>query len=360
MAEDKPKYKCFDMRRTKIRLVIAALILNVFILATFLTSSPQVSPASTWMTGLYKAYWTVVPVTSKTDLEALHANASRLTKDECVACHGTMVASRLVLHQIHLSSDLLPGLSCHDCHQKVSLEKRSNTSVVRLVNVAFCEKCHSAFSGLQPNSPMKPSDFKADCTTCHSGQHAFRHAQPYLSQVIAPRECPGCHGGRVLPWTPDHTKDDWISKHGPVALQVGVQSCMKCHEFGLAFCNECHSKKPPSHEPRDTWLQIHPALAKADTRVCFTCHKPDSCAKCHVNHTAGWLQRHSAFVLKNGADTCLKCHSLTFCSACHTGAPPSGLSSAAPQFIPPGTAPATSPPATSAPPAAAPSTATTP
>jgi hypothetical protein len=87
---------------------------------------------------------------------------------------------------------------------------------------------------------MKPEDAKADCTMCHTGKHAFRHAQPYLSQVIARRECIGRHGGRILSWVPQHVKDDWVEKHGLIALP-NPKRCMKCHEFGLNFCNDCHS-----------------------------------------------------------------------------------------------------------------------
>lgn len=318
----------YDPRVTKKRLVLASMLLNAVIVATFLTSSQFVSPAGAWMTALDKAYYRLDPVISRPALEDLHAGAGKLTKEQCVACHGSMVGSKLVLHRIHLLSELLPGLSCHDCHRQVSLERKSNAKVVRLVDVSFCKKCHSPFTGLSRNSTMKPVDFQADCTTCHSGKHAFEHAQPYLSQVIAPRECSVCHGGRVLPWVPGHELDTWIQEHGREALAVGVDSCMKCHEYGLEFCNDCHKKRPPFHEPRDVWLLRHPARARADTRVCFACHKADDCKECHVNHTAGWVDRHGEHVLSKGIDLCRRCHSTTFCPACHK-AKPSGITSGA-------------------------------
>lgn len=319
MARTAKRRREFDFRSTKIKLILASLLLNGFILASFLTSSPQVSPASAWATQVSKIRYAVSPISGKSALERLHAEAQKLSKEECMACHGDMRDSRLVLHSIHLTSDLLPGLVCHDCHKTISLEKRSNVKVVRLVDVGFCKQCHSRFPGLEPNSPMQPEDFKADCTTCHTGKHAFKHAQPYLSQVIAPRECAGCHGGRVLPWTQAHEKDDWIQKHGPEALRVGKESCNKCHEFGLQFCNDCHSRKPPSHEPRERWLGLHKARARQDTRTCFTCHEVKFCGRCHVGHTPTWRDRHFAFVVKNGTELCEKCHNVEFCSTCHLG-----------------------------------------
>lgn len=320
-------FRKFDIRKSWLKLLAAGLLLNGLIVAGMLTGTPRVSPASTWMIAFDKSAYAVRPVAGG-DLDQLHANASQLSKEQCMACHGTMVGSKVPLHRIHLANELLPGLTCHDCHKKVSLEQRSNVKVVRMVDVSFCKKCHSPFPGLQPSSPMKPDDFKADCTTCHTGKSAYKHAQPYLSHVIAPRECAGCHGGRVLPWTPAHEQDNWIQVHGTDALKVGSQSCMKCHEQGLSFCDDCHKRRPPSHDPRSAWLADHKAAAKTDTRACFTCHKAEFCKKCHINHTPNWLSTHFNFVVKNGSEGCLTCHSETFCSTCHI----SGNNAAAPSL----------------------------
>ncbi len=309
--------KPYSWRRTIVRFLLASVLLNIVIVASMLTSTPLESPASTWITAANKIYYDVKPVTDKEELQELHFRSSEMPREKCIACHGEMTESKMTLHRIHLTSELLLGIECHNCHKKVSLQKRSNVFVVRMVDVGFCKDCHSKFPGGDPNSAMKPEDFEADCTTCHSGKHHYRHEKEYLSHVIAPRECKGCHGGRVLPWTTAHEKDDWIQKHGPEALTVGAETCQKCHEFGLQFCNECHSKKPPSHNPRDAWLNVHKTRAQQDTRTCFTCHKSDYCKKCHVNHTANWLNRHPKYVLDEGTQTCQKCHSQSFCSFCH-------------------------------------------
>lgn len=309
--------KPYSWRSTFLKFLGASLLLNALLALVFVTGSPTKSPASSWAVTMDKAWYGIRPVTDRAQLEKMHKASSGLSVEQCVACHGTMVTSQLKLHRIHLTTELLPGLKCTDCHKSVSLEKRSNAYVVRMVDVSFCKKCHSAFTGLKPGSPMQPSDFKADCTTCHSGKHAYRHDPSYLSHVIAPRECPGCHGGRVLPWTPAHEKDDWLQTHGPEALKNGSEACMKCHEFGLQFCADCHTRKPPSHEPREVWLSEHPTRARADTRACFTCHKADFCKTCHINHTADWRDKHPAYVLKQGTETCWKCHNQSFCETCH-------------------------------------------
>jgi hypothetical protein len=311
--------KKFDVNRSWIKFILATLLLNALILTAFVTSTPEKSPAFTWLTYAYQLRFRVAPVKDPAKLAAMHLQSLSQPKPECVACHGSMLDSKVALHRIHLTSELLPGLACHDCHRAIDLSKRSNVTVVKWVDVGFCKKCHSRFPGLDPNSPMKPENFSEDCTTCHTGSHAFRHEQPYLSQIIAPRECPGCHGGRVLPWTPLHEQPDWLKNHGPEALRVGTKSCLNCHDFGFQFCDSCHATKPPSHLPREQWLANHPDAARADTRGCFTCHKATYCKTCHVNHVPDWRQKHPAFVRANGDSTCTKCHSETFCSYCHMG-----------------------------------------
>lgn len=307
----------FDLRKAKVKLAISALILNALILATFLTSSPQVSPASGWIVVVNRVLYKT-NLKSYGGLARLHAAASSLSKEDCIACHGTMKSSRLALHKIHLTSDLLPGLSCTNCHDRIAMKPKPNQKVVHMVNVGFCKKCHSKFPGGTKNSAMKATDAQADCTTCHSGTHAFRHAQPYLSQIVSARECLGCHGGRILPWTSRHERDDWVAQHGKEALGDSGK-CMKCHEYGLAFCNECHQNKPPSHRPRERWLATHKKAAKAETRACFTCHKASFCEKCHVNHTRGWRYSHARVVVKTGSEVCQNCHNSTFCESCHVG-----------------------------------------
>ena len=303
-----------------IKLILASVLLNALILTAFFTSTPVRSAASTWATLAYKARFRLAPVTDKAELSNLHLNSARLSKSQCVACHGDEYDSPIVLHRIHLKSELLPGLACHDCHQRVDLSARSNVAMTRWVDVGFCKKCHSEFSGLTHGLSMTPADFEVDCTTCHTGSNSFRHEPPYLSQVIAPTECRGCHGGRVLPWTALHERSDWLKTHGREALTVGTDNCFQCHDFGLKFCDTCHAIKPPMHLPADQWKANHPEAARADTRACYTCHKINFCKRCHVGHEAGWTKQHPTFVAEKGTASCDQCHSLSFCSYCHTSA----------------------------------------
>jgi hypothetical protein len=322
------------MRRTardpRTGLAAALLLLVALASAMLLTGTATRSPVRVWTTWAWEMRYRAFPVAEAAELAGIHANARAGSREQCVSCHGDKTDSKLLVHRIHLTSELFPDLACHECHTRVDLGARSSTTTAQWVDVGFCKRCHSAFPGLTPGSRMRPEDFDADCTMCHTGERAIRHAQPYLSQVIPTQECRGCHGGRVLPWTARHEQGDWLQVHGEEALLTGTDGCFACHDFGLKFCDDCHAQKPPSHIPAERWRTIHSDAARADTRVCYTCHPMSWCKTCHINHEAGWLTGHRAYVAEHGKASCTECHSLSACTFCHTASPddPSGPSAA--------------------------------
>jgi hypothetical protein len=303
--------------RARIRLTVAILLLAAASTALLLTSTAEADPSQTWGTWAWTLRYEVFPLEDAAELEELHTNAYLGSREQCIACHGDKKDSELLVHGIHLRSELLPDLSCHECHQQVDLASRGSTQAVTWVDVGFCKKCHSAFPGLRSGSHMQAGDIDADCTMCHTGARAIRHAQPYLSQIIPSSECKGCHGGRVLPWTPRHERSGWLRGHGEEALESGSEPCLECHDFGLKFCDECHAETPPSHLPAEEWRERHPAEAGEDRRVCDTCHEEGFCNGCHLNHEDGWIELHSAFVEESGDSSCEECHSRSSCTRCH-------------------------------------------
>ena len=308
-----------DINRSLTKLIVASLVLNALIAVAWFTSEPQESPASTWLVQAQSVRYDLFPVEDEDELADMHADTSGLTREQCVACHGDKEGSELSLHRIHLKSELLPGLRCNDCHKNISLEEPGDGYQPRLVDVSFCKDCHSPFPGLEPDSAMTPGDFEVECTTCHTGKSALKHQEHYLSHVIAPNECKGCHGGRVLPWPAKHEQPDWMDVHGFEALDAegGEEECFQCHEGKFRFCDTCHEDKPPSHEPRNAWLNMHRVRAAEDTRACFTCHDSDFCKECHVNHEDDWLVKHPTYVRERDSESCWDCHSQSFCAQCH-------------------------------------------
>jgi len=296
MSRERPETaRELGLSRALVKLILASVLLNALILVAYVTSTPEGSPVGTWAAAAYRARYEIAPIDPERDqaeLARLHLDSASISTPECTACHGTMLDSEVAFHRIHLRNELLPGLECSDCHHRVDLTPRGNKQVVEWVDVGICKECHSAFPGGKPGDAMQAMDFEVDCTMCHSGDHAFRHESPYLSHIIAPKECKGCHGGRELPWDPLHERSDWLSLHGAEALRTGNESCFACHDFGLKFCDTCHTKTPPSHLPADQWKNKHRDAARADTRACYTCHKLDSCRRCHLSHEQGWKEKH--------------------------------------------------------------------
>ncbi len=305
-------------RRPHVWLAIALVVLVVSALALLQFTRADQSPLRVVKTWFWKAdFWAFRVEDHPAKLASIHSNATRDSREQCAACHDDKTDSKLVLHRIHLTSDLLKGLQCHDCHSRIDLSRRGNQAVVTWVDVGFCKKCHSPFPGLKATSEMRPEYFERDCTTCHKGADAPKHDEPYLPKHVAASECKGCHGGRVLPSTTRHEQADWLKAHGEQALALGADTCYRCHDFGLKFCDQCHTKKPPTHLPAERWRAIHADAARADTRVCYSCHKVSFCKKCHLNHEAGWMQRHADFVREKGDDSCSECHSASACGYCH-------------------------------------------
>jgi hypothetical protein len=309
------------LRRNLTRLIIVGTLVNLFFLAIFYTSGPTKSPSEAWAIATWKVYYKLSPY-PEDKLPELHKNAEAITPPQCKACHGEKgTKAKKDIHSLHLNLDIA-FLQCRDCHKSITFGKIASEKVAKKINIALCGKCHGKFPGFEPNSAMKPEDAKADCTLCHSGKHALRHAQRYLSPIVSKVECYGCHGGRVLPWTPLHDEREWATQtHGPYALRIGADKCYSCHAYGLQFCDDCHKIKPDSHKPANRWKKMHKTRAKTFSESCYTCHEEKFCKKCHIKHTEGWVESHYKVVVKEGVETCFSCHHEDFCLRCHQRGP---------------------------------------
>jgi hypothetical protein len=307
-------------RRSLVRTAIVAVLLLAFVfsLYQFLSSDSPQRTVRSWAARAWGYYFEAFPVEDEELLADLHASPERSARTRCVACHGDKTDSVLPVHRIHVTSDLLADLACPDCHTDIELGVRGARNAPVWVDVGFCAECHSTFPGSSPGVHDCSDDLGGDCGECHTGDMEPVHDEPYLPSSIPLSECAGCHGGRALPWTAEHTQEDWLDVHGQEALEQGEEECFACHDFGLKFCDDCHSEKPPSHIPSDEWRVVHPERAQADTRVCYSCHETTWCKECHVNHEEGWMESHPDFVEEYGDESCTECHSLTSCTFCHT------------------------------------------
>lgn len=305
------------MKVVLLTLLSAVIGFSALVVIGLLGNSASPGVMRTWSARVWATRYEILPAADTTELVGLHQSATRAGTARCIACHGDKTDSALVVHEIHLRSPLLANIACLDCHPRVEPGPRTAESVHHWVDVAFCKNCHSAFPGTQPESHMADQDLHADCLSCHVDDLAVRHEQPYLPKEVDVSECGGCHGARSLPWTPGHETAGWPLTHGREALDAGSEGCFACHDFGLKFCDGCHALTPPSHLPAEQWLDGHPDAARADTRVCSTCHDAGDCKQCHLNHEEGWVASHPEYIVENGDTSCGECHSRSACTQCH-------------------------------------------
>ena len=100
---------------------------------------------------------------------------------------------------------------------------------------------------------------------------------------------------------------------------TGNESCFACHDFGLKFCDTCHTKKPPSHLPADRWKNDPPR--RRPRRHPRLLHVPQARLLPPLPpQPRGGLEGEAPDVSSKseGSDSCLRCHSRSFCSYCHT------------------------------------------
>lgn len=84
-----------------------------------------------------------------TNIVELHADAAKLSSNDCLACHAR-IATDVSLnkkiktyHRLHLESKLDTPKNCVDCHQSVDLREGSAAALRRQVDPQICAGCHS-------------------------------------------------------------------------------------------------------------------------------------------------------------------------------------------------------------------------
>ncbi|HYV46584.1 MAG TPA: cytochrome c3 family protein [Myxococcaceae bacterium] len=261
-----------------------------------------------------------------------------LKKDKCSTCHPGFdqtaraappriafpTANLVFDHQVHVKNKV----PCQRCHEDVS--KVQLATVQQLPKMATCLSCHDGATApstcttchlkepsgrLQltfaqgPLRPMAGNPFGVD----HGPRFEFTHAAPGSTArstclaCHADRDCQKCHDGMQKPLSVH--PNDWISLH---ALQVRGQvlQCESCHRL-QSFCIACHERSGVSNEglllPAQN-LKVHGDLtrwtglvsqnrvqmtgnhhafqAARDIRPCMSCHREETCLKCHsqVDH----------------------------------------------------------------------------
>lgn len=205
---------------------------------------------------------------------SVHANVG------CQECHAqpgffpqTAFAARMV-GELYLSllptsrtPDVFPpptNAACQQCHIELravspsgdlNIPHRAHVEVLKLQ----CVRCHKFLvHELSPEGSHHPRMIA--CLNCHDGRQAKN-------------SCSTCHTQKAAP--PSHAAKDWVIVH---PTMQGKIDCAKCHGWTANWCQECHSRRPRSHDAK--WRTNHPVAVKTH-RDCEVCHTADFCIRCH-------------------------------------------------------------------------------
>ncbi|MEH7491285.1 NapC/NirT family cytochrome c [Neobacillus niacini] len=238
---------------------------------------------------------------------------------ECIQCHNGVahgeIADRKMTYQTDYEkwdsktgalamSDLKftsPDMdTCIDCHKarKVTTE---------------CSACHS--TGMIPKSHEK-ADFK----TATHGKQASEDLE----------KCHLCHKDMS---TEELQGYDEVSVVTSFLNEEQPQGAQKNH-FDYArdntFCQDCHNKRPASHDRN--FFDNHGSTASKNQESCKACHdvKKSStpgenqvnCSSCHPSKHSqkqNWKVNHPISLdgVKRPTETCYKCHAQKNCTTCH-------------------------------------------
>jgi len=265
-------------------------------------------------------------------------------RSDCQACHPGFdqtvrpapaqllfpAANLRFTHQAHVSRKV-ECATCHEGVPRASLATRSE-----LPKMATCLKCHDGRTAA------------STCVTCHPSEPGGgRLRQSFASGVLRPA------AGNPLGL--DHGPR-YEFTHGPRAAQDRA-TCLSCH--AQAECEQCHdgTQKPLSVHPND-FITTHPLAVRGNLMGCESCHRAQSfCAACHervgigmdanpallarnllVHRNPGsWAGNnevdggHHGVAASRDLRQCISCHREESCLRCHAGdAIPTRLSTVTP------------------------------
>ncbi|MBI4728861.1 MAG: hypothetical protein HY775_05085 [Acidobacteria bacterium] len=180
------------------------------------------------------------------------------------------------------------------------------------------------------------------CASCHPKVVAVAGRSVHASvPCIACHLRPGVPG--AIAYLPTLVREG-IQQWTGLELAGGVlkpAACVRCHARITASppigkghpgprsaCVDCHgdtvhpgSKPPPARPHPAGWDLTHGRDAASDPGNCAVCHRPESCAACHVRaffpHPARWISAHGAVQQEKGIEACVLCHPRSFCRGCH-------------------------------------------
>ena len=209
----------------------------------------------------------------------------------------------LILLFSFLSSSIILGDDCMECHSKVTPNIVSDWKL----------------------SKHSQQDDLVDCATCHGENHKSAEDVAYV-EIPTPEICEACHETQVEQFTKGKHAAAWAAMNAmptthwlPMSLSEGMKGCGGCHKIGLKSESEIQNLKSQGA-----------GFGVASCDACHTRHlfsvkeakQPQACQTCHMGFDHPQWEMYSAskhgvrYLLKQNntlpetvaAPTCQTCH----------------------------------------------------
>ncbi|MEH7298809.1 cytochrome c3 family protein [Neobacillus drentensis] len=273
----------------------------------------------------------------------------------------------------------IPDSACESCHD---VSKRDVTASGDIIiphdkhknKDIECIQCHSgvAHGKIADRKMTFQTDYqKWDSKTGKTAMADLKFIRPDMDTCIechkarkVTNECSACHKTGMIPKS--HKEADFKTKtHGKQAAE-DLKKCNQCHnemskvplegygdvsvvasflnkDNALAkqknhynyakentFCQDCHNKRPTSHD--SNFYKNHGTIANKSQETCKACHDTKKtntpggnqvvCSSCHPSSHSqkqGWKERHPISLdgVKGPSAKCYTCHSKPSCEKCH-------------------------------------------
>jgi len=232
---------------------------------------------------------------------------SKLTDDECLACHGDSTMTKdadgkpvsLYVNPKAFKNSIHGGMfSCVDCHTDVKTSPHQATPAK-----ISCATCHAdqqaAYDRSYHAQAITGGDKQAaTCVSCHGSPHELLMASDPKSRVShqnIPATCGACHGQKYVMEASGHSSQPLTSYlqsvHGK-AVAAGSEKA--------AVCTDCHG--------------AHDILPASDTKSpIFKFNVANTCAQCHEQVKQIYMQSIHGQAIARGnsqAPVCTDCHGI--------------------------------------------------
>lgn len=228
--------------------------------------------------------------------------------------HAEMAEMKDGCNSCHHYNTTGPILPCSNCHAHKRNRSDVSTPDYRAAIHRQCMDCH------------KEWDKQMKCVSCHlqKGDAAYKKAEEEIRRLKGLSHPPIQEPEKVV-YETNYEKGKIVTFYHSEHTQIFGMNCISCHKN--ESCTKCHHTTAGTLVTKKDRLQ----LARSEEeqhRTCFVCHKNDNCNKCHLKKEKNPFNHEisSGFNLgkHHSSLKCISCHKNNdykglkrSCNACH-------------------------------------------